>query len=55
MGVIKLKENNTLISLQLPKELVAKVKENAAAMNLSMTAYIRLLLTRVCEEGNVTL
>lgn len=39
-----MRDTDTVISLQLPKDLVLKIKEEAANMGLSMTAYIRLIL-----------
>ena len=39
-----MKNTDTVISLQLPKDLVTKIKEEASNMGLSMTAYIRLIL-----------
>ena len=47
-----MKQENTLISVQLPKELLEKIKVKAKEKNLSMTAYIRLLLTEKCKEDN---
>lgn len=46
----KMKEN-TLISLQLPKELLEQVKSEAESLNISMAAYIRMKLTEEMRKN----
>ena len=46
----KMKEN-TLISLQLPKELLEQVKSEAENLNISMAAYIRMKLTEEIRKN----
>lgn len=38
-------KETTLISLQLPKELLEEIKRRAEELNISMSSYIRLKLT----------
>ncbi len=44
-----MKEENTTISLQLPKVMLQQLKEKAKENNISTTAYIRLKLTEVLK------
>lgn len=38
-------KETTLISLQLPKELLEEIKQRAEELNISMSSFIRLKLT----------
>ena len=44
-------KENTLISLQLPKELLEQVKSEAENLNISMAAYIRMKLTEEMRKN----
>ena len=45
-----MKEENTAISLQLPKIMLEDLKQLAKENNISTTAYIRLKLTEVLKK-----
>ena len=46
-----MKEENTTISLQLPKIMLQNLKEKAKENNISTTAYIRLKLTEALKNS----
>lgn len=46
-----MKEENTTISLQLPKIMLQSLKEKAKENNISTTAYIRLKLTEALKNS----
>lgn len=45
-----MKEENTAISLQLPKVMLEDLKSFAKKNNISTTAYIRLKLTEILNK-----
>lgn len=47
----KMQEKDTVISLKLPKHIVEAVKARAEEYDLSMTAYIKLLLINHIKNG----
>lgn len=46
-----LKKDSQIISLQLPKELVEKLKADAEKNFMSLSAYIRKMLTMHMEKN----
>ena len=48
-----MKEEKAMISLQLPKEMLERIKAAAKDNNISTTAYIRLKLTEVLRREKV--
>ena len=47
-----MKDENTTISLQLPKVMLQELKTRAKENNISTTAYIRLKLTEILKSNN---
>ena len=45
-----MKEDKSIISLQLPKEMLEKIRALAKDNNISTTAYIRLKLTEILKK-----
>ena len=48
-----MKEENTAISLQLPKAMLENLKALAKENSISTTAYIRLKLTEILKKEKV--
>ena len=47
-----MKSKNTVISLELSKELLAQIKQEAEKLELSQSAFIRLALQAYLDQKN---